>query len=1234
MQVEIMSIERLHNPFLGFPLKGSVTGRSYGNSAFAVRGNHGPRAYSKTVYSYQNHKKCHKLSFSQFGWRKVDILTKSSGSRSTSKMNCIEERFSQSKALVRSFVPLWKEGLLLVRCSVFVAVISALGILVWYAHRRARYYMESKILPSVCSILSEYLQRDIDCGKVRNVSPLSITLESSSIGPYHEEFSCGEVPKMKIRVRPFLSLKRGKVVIDAVLSRPTVMIVQKEDFTWLGIPPSDVPLQRHSSTEEGIDYRTKTRRLAREAMAACWAKERDSEARASAEKGYIILQQGVISSVDEEGVNLHNDIVTSDSSYCFEEQMHLGDHHCIDTGVDHRLKHAELEKSFVSKSSGSGFKLWSRMIAGSIRHGFKRKSNGKESSIADCSAKKRILELSAAAAVAHFRGRSSWKLRNPSQWDVPYSDGSHDVARCETLPVKSESASNSTIESNGDHMASGNLYVPCHMIGKQYFEQQIADTAVGYTRNKGQVNSSNDVGKNIGNGDSAEVDLTTVDTDNNGHLKSFSFAQESCQNKESLKKIADDQPHSGVGLSDSRQIDSCNIIRGDSNGDHVNGNSDLRPSCNNLQNQITESLDDKSESCSGSTSHDMSSIKGKPWLVMHHSVRMWPLSFTPGLPFFPRSAGELLFDYFSGQIQKVKSCMNLKLDDLVAELAEEVDVQPEGIEKMLPVTLDSVYFTGGTLMLLGYGDREPREMDNVEGHVKFQNHYSRVHVQLSGNCKEWRSDGTGKDGGWLSTDVVVDCIEQQWRANLKISNFFVPLFERILDIPIMWSKGRASGEIHICMSRGETFPNLHGQLDVKGMGFQIFDSPSCFSEMAASLCFRGQRIFLHNASGWFGDVPLEASGDFGINPEDGEYHLMCQVPCVEVNSLMKTFKMKPLLFPLAGSITAVFNCQGPLDAPVFVGSGVVSRKTVHSDSNFPASSASEAMMKSKEAGAVAAFDRIPFSYVSANFTFNTDNDVADLYGIRATLLDGGEIRGAGNAWICPEGEVDEAAMDVNFSGNLAFDKVMYRYVPGEVQLMPFKLGELNGETKLSGSLLKPRFDIKWAAPKAEGSFSDARGDIIISHDSIMVNSSAIAFDLYMKVQTSYPDEYWLNKEDVDVKIAVPLTVEGVELDLRMRGFEFFSLASSYSLDSPRPMHLKTTGRVKFQGKVVNNSGTTDMGVVNPDILGMHKIDYQKKSSLIGEIAISGIKLNQLMLAPQLLGSLSMSDENIKFVLEY
>ncbi|KDP32279.1 hypothetical protein JCGZ_13204 [Jatropha curcas] len=520
-------------------------------------------------------------------------------------------------------------------------------------------------------------------------------------------------------------------------------------------------------------------------------------------------------------------------------------------------------------------------------------------------------------------------------------------------------------------------------------------------------------------------------------------------------------------------------------------------------------------------------------------------------------------------------------------------------------------------------------MENVNGHFKFQNHYGRVFVQLNGNCKMWRSDEVSEDGGWLSADVFVDSIEQQWHANLKIAKLFAPLFERILGIPIAWSKGRATGEVHICMSRGETFPNIHGQLDVTGLAFQIFDAPSSFHDTSASLCFRGQRVFLHNASGWFGNVPLEASGDFGIHPEEGEFHLMCQVPSVEVNALMKTFKMRPFLFPLAGSVTAVFNCQGPLDAPIFVGSGMVSRKISHPVSDVPISVAYEAMLKSKEAGAVAAFDRVPFSYLSANFTFNTDNCVADMYGIRASLVDGGEIRGAGNAWICPEGEVDDTAMDINFSGNLFFDKIMHRYFPGYLQLMPLKLGDLTGETKLSGSLLRPRFDIKWIAPKAEGSFSDARGDIMISHDYITVNSSSVAFELYTKVQTTYCDDCWLDRKEFDSRSGIPFTVEGVELDLRMRGFEFFSLVSSYPFDSPRPSHLKATGKIKFQGKVVKPSTVANDQDLHFEKNTSHGQIEGNKESLFGEVSVSGLRLNQLMLAPQLVGQLGISRDRIK-----
>lgn len=77
-------------------------------------------------------------------------------------------------------------------------------------------------------------------------------------------------------------------------------------------------------------------------------------------------------------------------------------------------------------------------------------------------------------------------------------------------------------------------------------------------------------------------------------------------------------------------------------------------------------------------------------------------------------------------------------------------------------------------------------MENVNGHVKFQNHYGRVHVQLSGNCQMWRSKSTSEDGGWLSADVFVDTVEQKWHVNLKIANLFAPVRYRIeLKLPTL-----------------------------------------------------------------------------------------------------------------------------------------------------------------------------------------------------------------------------------------------------------------------------------------------------------------------------------------------------------------------------------------------------------------------------------------------------------------
>lgn len=139
----------------------------------------------------------------------------------------------------------------------------------------------------------------------------------------------------------------------------------------------------------------------------------------------------------------------------------------------------------------------------------------------------------------------------------------------------------------------------------------------------------------------------------------------------------------------------------------------------------------------------------------------------------------------------------------------------------------------------------------------------------------------------------------------------------------------------------------------------------------------------------------------------------------------------------------------------------------------------------------------------------------------------------------------------------------------------------------------------------------------------------------MKVQTSYSDEYyWLSRKESGLRNGASLTIEGVELDFRMRGFEFLNLISSYSFDSPRPMHLKATGRIKFQGKILKQTRITNQNVLGTDknLLDIETVDSEPIRSFVGEVLLSGIKLNQLMLAPQLVGSLNISPKNIKVIL--
>jgi hypothetical protein len=508
---------------------------------------------------------------------------------------------------------------------------------------------------------------------------------------------------MKIRVRPFASLRRGRVVVDAVLSEPSALVAQRKDFSWLGLPaPSEGSPKRHSG-EEGIDYRTKTRRLAREKAAEQWNEERDKAAREAAEMGYIVPSAQSISPSIDEMMEDDGPVDTGKSSpHLCPDEMHRKDHH-IDAGIDSSSKHADLEKSFGVKARIPGISFWSRMIPNPSRRRYRRKAHSKLISDTDNSSQQRILRRSAYAAVAYFQNECSG---NPD----------------DSLPGPGESSSDG-----------------------------------GHTNGGGEEGSPND-------GPTEYSETTSMDYGELPPEKSNFASTMLIGNTDVLNGSSHNQQPS--------QISSHSW----ENNEQVSEAPVLKKRKNISEDDYRQEFD---FGAFGSCTY------------AHNWLSFWPFQLK-GFPVGFNAPSASL----NVQIQKLRSLFAIGPGDNSAELSQGVgQIHPGAVQQTLPITLESVYFNGGNLMLLGYGDQEPREMKHANGHIKFKNSYNRVHVHVTGNCMEWRQDRTSQGGGYLSTDVFVDIAEQTWHANLNVVNAFAPLFERILEIPVVWNKGRATGEV-------------------------------------------------------------------------------------------------------------------------------------------------------------------------------------------------------------------------------------------------------------------------------------------------------------------------------------------------------------------------------------------------------------------------------------------------------
>lgn len=686
---------RLQNPFFGAPVQCDTNSGNKG-SLIHLKSLPSPRRYSKRCRCAQKNEWVSRgFKFAHFCGKGVELLWKNFGLRSASVVDSVKGPLSRGRTLVKSFSPVWEEGLLLVRCSVFFAVISGVYLLLWYGQLKAKSYVEVKLLPSVCALLSDHIQRKLDFGRVRSISPLSITLESCSVGPHSEEFSCGEVPSIKVRILPFASLRRGKIVIDAVLSNPTLLVAQKKDYTWLGIPFTEGTLQRHLSTEEGIDYRTKTRRIAREEAGARWARERDDSAKHAAEMGYIVPEGSNILSEDDylkQNASYPMRFATSEPFLCMDEKLHWRDHHCMDAGLEYDVKHADLEKSFGAKVPHTGTKFWSRIVPGPIRQRFKRKANGRYLSAESVAAKRKILEHSASATRTYFQSLSYGEFSSPTQPSevlgitVPkIEDDLNASVPAFAIPDK-VLAMKGNIERNGS-------------TANRIFEDTTDDVA-------GERTLESESNLNL---EEQNSEMEPQHHENSLSLNTFSFLRDPFLfTLSKLTNLRNPREKFSSISSIIRTTETFSINNEDSEQDNiVKGVAYTRSEGSSLAEQ--DAKNDALHIQGGHISSYSGPLAPQPTVVKHHSHLTLPLRLKLSIPSFLRNVGELWSHLPAGPMEKLKLDIVPGVEDIVTELVDGTDYEhTSSIENKIPFVLDSVHFKGGTLMLLAYGDMEPR----------------------------------------------------------------------------------------------------------------------------------------------------------------------------------------------------------------------------------------------------------------------------------------------------------------------------------------------------------------------------------------------------------------------------------------------------------------------------------------------------------------------------------------------
>ena len=345
----------------------------------------------------------------------------------------------------------------------------------------------------------------------------------------------------------------------------------------------------------------------------------------------------------------------------------------------------------------------------------------------------------------------------------------------------------------------------------------------------------------------------------------------------------------------------------------------------------------------------------------------------------------------------------------------------------------------------------------------------------------------------------------------------------------------------------------------------------------------------------------------------------------QINALRETLGGRPLAYAAHGALHGSLMITGPLDHPVYTGNAYLAppRGSAGVDVVQP-SSATAAVAAAAADGAVAAYDRIPFTSGSAVFTLDTETQMFRLHALDASTVGGGRLSASGSMWVAPEAELDLRAVKMVLSGrSLPAAQMLQKYAQAaHVELPAAVLAVAEGSTSLEASMegahLSPNVNLKWETPEA-----GAAGSMSITRAASDFQLRAPQLEVGGRLQTSYPPYAQVRaaRTQAEASAAARPVIEGCDVDLSLNGLELMTYLAPprpQPAAAAQPLRLKLTGRAKFDGRLTS---------APPD--GASAPLPAPPSSFAGNLLLSGVRLNQLSLAPSLAGSLLASADGVQ-----